>query len=185
MSVKSCRASVLTGVAVVALLATQAISTTAVGNAPTGTLEGAKLENYIAKDLSRGLPAVPVEVTCPANVLVEKGRWSTCTASVDGQKLLYRITHTSGRGDLLFKRTKAVIDLNRVQSLVARQVAQQMGGKWRIKCSVAGASRIYVVAVNRSFTCPIDGKDGEGVSRQGNIVYHVENLRGDIDWEAR
>lgn len=185
MAVKKFRSSVFVGLAALAILGTQAISTAAAANA-TGPLEESRLEDDIERDLGRGLPeTVEVEVTCPANVVIGKGRKPACAATVEGQKLAYELWPTSERGVFRFKRTKAVIDLNRIQSQVARQVAQQMGGKWRIKCSAAGASRIYVVAVKRSFSCPIYGKDGEGVSRQGKIVYYVENLQGHIDWEAQ
>lgn len=185
MSVKNSRTSTFVVLAAAVLGSVAIAPAGAIGNWPTGTLDELKLENYIARDLSRDLTEVQIEVTCPDDVLIEKGRKSTCTATVDGQKLLYQITQISGRGDVRYKRAKAVIDLNRVQSLVAREVAQQMGGKWRIKCSVPGGSRFFVVAVGKSFSCPISGKDGEGVSRIGSIVYHVQSLRGDIDWEAR
>jgi hypothetical protein len=186
MSIIPTRSSALASVGVLITLGALAIAPAAGAvNAPTDTLDDAKLEKVIGGDLRRSLPDADISVTCQADVPIEKGRKSTCTATIDGQKLVYNVKQTSGDGDVTYKRTKAVIDLDKAQSLVAKQVAQQMGGKWKISCRVAGTSRVYVIAVKKSFTCPISGKDGDGVSRKGKIIYNVKNLQGDVNWEAQ
>jgi hypothetical protein len=158
------------------------------GAAPVraNVLDESKLASIIQKDLKKSLGSgVSVKVTCASNVPVVKGKKSTCTAVLNGQKLPYTVTQTSNNGDVTYKRTKAIIDLDKAQKLVSKQVAQQMGGKWKVTCKPAGSSRLYVIAVKKSFSCPITGKDGDGTTRTGKIVFDVKNIKGDVDWEAK
>jgi hypothetical protein len=186
MSAIPTRSSALASVGVLVSLGVLALAPAAGAvPAPASTLDEAKLAKVIGGDLRRSLPDADVSVTCQANVPIENGRKSTCTATIDGQKLVYNVKQTSGDGDVTYKRTKAVIDLDKAQSSIAKQVAQQMGGKWKVRCTVAGTSRVYVIAVKKTFSCPISGKDGDGVSRKGKIVYFVKNLQGDVTWEAK
>lgn len=135
-------------------------------------------ESAIAADLRR--VNAQVRVSCDAPITAQ-GR---CVALIDGQRLTYE-ARAGGRGNVTYVRTRAVVDLNRQQSRVARAVAAQVGGKWRVRCTVAGSSRFYVVAVDRRFSCPIAGKDGQGVRRAGTIVFQVRDVRGAVSWEAQ
>lgn len=134
-------------------------------------------EAAIAADLRR--VSAQVRVTCGAATSAA-GR---CVAVIDGQKLVYE-PRPASTGGTTYVRTRAVVDLDRAQARVAREVAVQVGGKWRVRCRVAGGSRFYVVGVGRRFSCPIAGKDGRGVRRAGTIVYQVRDIRGAVGWES-
>lgn len=149
------------------------------------TLDDDKLERVIKADLVKGVgKSVPVSVTCQSGVPIQKGRKSTCTARVGGQALRYNVTQTSNDGDVRYKRTKALLDLRKAERVIAKQVADQVGGKWTMTCRPIGSQRFYVIGVRKSFTCPIKGTNGSGDKQSGTIKVTVSDLAGNVDWKT-
>lgn len=151
----------------------------------TATLDDAKLERVIKADLVKGLgKSVPVTVSCQGNVPIRKGRKSTCSARIGTQTLMYNVKQTSNDGDVTYKRTKAVLDLRKAEKVIAKQVAEQVGGKWSLTCQPVGSQRFYVIGVRKSFKCPIKGTNGDGDKQRGTIKVTVTDLTGAVSWKS-
>lgn len=151
----------------------------------SATLDESKLARVIKAKIVKGLgKSVPVTVTCQRDIPIKKGRKSTCTARIGTQVLTYNVKQTSNDGDVTYKRTKAVLDLRKAEKEIAKQVAQQVGGSWKLTCKPIGSQRFYVIGVGKSFTCPIKGTNGDGDDQTGLIRVTATDLTGAISWRS-
>lgn len=152
----------------------------------SSTLDTDKLQQTIQADLSKGIPAgTQVSVTCES-ADIKSGSQSTCTANLGSQTLTYDVTQNDDQGNVTYKRTSAIIDLDKAQTTISGQLAEQLGGDWTVTCKpdAAGSDRVYVVAVDETFTCAAEGTNGDGEAQSGNLNVTVKDLEGNVDWEA-
>jgi hypothetical protein len=146
-------------------------------------LDTSKVEQEITSELKAAVGTTDVAVTCPDDVEVKAGATTECTATVGDQTAAYTVTITDDQGNFTAKRVEAIIDLDRAQSTIADQLESKIGGKWSLSCDPAGADRIYVVAVDETFTCTAEGTNAEGRAQTGDIVVTVDDTEGNVSWE--
>lgn len=149
---------------------------------PADTLDAASLAREISKSIGSELGA---KVTCQPNVELRAGAKSTCTVTIGSQKLIYNIVQEDDSGNVSFTRTKAILDLRLTQKVIATQLADQIGGSWRVKCAPAGSARFYVVKVKGKFDCGVSGRSQEGEKQSGTVRITVKDLEGNITWKVR
>lgn len=147
-------------------------------------LDETKLEDTIESDLSNAVDSgTAVSVDCPADVEIKAGATSECTAMIGSQALIYKVEQTDDEGKFNADPTMAVIDLDKAQTVIAGQIAEQAGGEWTLTCEPAGTARIYVIAVDGTFTCAASGTDGTNTD-EADIKVTVTDLDGNVSWET-
>jgi hypothetical protein len=148
-------------------------------------LDDVKLEDTIKADLAKAAgDSTTVSVDCPADVQIKSGATSQCTATIGSQALVYKVEQTDDQGNVTYTRTKAVLNLDTAQSVVAGQIADQVGGDWTMDCSPAGAERLYVIAVAGTFTCDVSGTNKDGDAQTAKVVLTVKDLDGNVSWKT-
>lgn len=149
------------------------------------TLDSAQVEETIKAKLATLVPAgTEITVDCPDDIAAKAGTISDCTAKVGDQTLPYKVEQTDDEGKFNADPTLAVIDLDKAETVVAGQIAEQAGGEWTLTCEPAGDARIYVIAVDGTFTCSASGTDGESTD-DAEITMTVTDLDGNVSWAAQ
>jgi hypothetical protein len=148
-------------------------------------LDDAKLEETIKADLAKAAgDSTAITVDCPADVAIKTGATSECTATIGSQTLVYKVEQTDDQGNVTYTRTEAVLDLDKAESVVAGQIAEQVGGEWTMDCKPAGAERLYVIAVDGTFNCDVSGTNKDGDAQTATVVLTVKDLDGNVSWET-
>lgn len=147
-------------------------------------LDSAQVEETIKTKLETLVPAgTEITVDCPENIEAKAGTITDCTAKVGDQTLPYKVEQTDDEGKFNADPTMAVIDLDKAQTVIAGQIAEQAGGEWTLTCEPAGTARIYVIAVDGTFTCAASGTDGTNTD-EADIKVTVTDLDGNVSWET-
>jgi hypothetical protein len=117
---------------------------------PAHTLNDKSLDAQIAAQLRSRYPVSQVEVTCPSGVKEETGRKFSCSATLDGQKLILDGTVTSTGGKYSIQPAEAVVVSSQAGSSLQAEIAAQLHEPVSVTCSPPA---VRVVPPGGQFDC--------------------------------
>lgn len=120
---------------------------------------------------------LPVEgVTCPRKRRVKAGDVFTCTLTVAGSKVAFRVRQRGG-GRVSAEATRSIVDLRRAESTIAQTITRQTGSHIRAEC---GKERVVLKDPGDTFQCIAFDASGEPVA----VTVTVKDLVGNISLQA-
>ncbi len=176
------RRAVTRGVGV-ATLALAGVTLAACGSS---NLDAQKLQNTITAKINEVAPGAQVTVSCPSDIKPQQGGTFQCSATVNGQQVNLAVTQNDDKGNVSYKSEQAFLSLEKAQTKISEQLAQQIPGDWKTTCEPQGATNgIYVAAPQATFDCTVSGTSAAGASQTGTVVVTVTDSDGNITWKLQ
>ena len=104
-------------------------------------LDPASLQKEVVRVTVNEVAVEPTAVQCPSDVKFEKGATFTCSATLQGQPLTYRITQTDGEGGLNIAHDR-VLSVNEVSDQLTAQLTRDVGEEVVAVCGTDGQTVI-------------------------------------------
>ncbi|MEZ5169350.1 MAG: DUF4333 domain-containing protein [Acidimicrobiia bacterium] len=122
-----------------------------------------KAEETMTENLQGNNPGVSVErVTCPNDVVVEKGGQFTCSTVIDGQDLEITVTQTDDQGKVDFSFSDAVVPVDDIESFLVEEYRKQ-GTRAVAFCAEEG-QQVLVTPKGSTIECLVQIPDGDGTT---------------------
>lgn len=146
-------------------------------------LDTERLQSDIQTQVTDIIPGSTASVTCPSEVQVREGATFECTALVNGQEAIIKVTQTNGEGDVVYESESAFVGLDKVQTDISNDLSMQLGGTWQTECRAEGASGgVYVAPLGSTFICQVTGTTADGEQQSGDVEATVVDIGGGVQW---
>ncbi len=165
---------------IAALLLSAAVLGACSGSVSIGssdTLDTAKLEKAIRKEVDDKLPIRIGAVTCPDDIKIDEGEIFSCQVVIDDQELEIEVEQTDDAGNVDFHAVEAVLDIDQASEFVENYATDQLGTAASANC---GEGRVLILEPGRTFQCNVS--DGNDVTTATVTVKDVDgNVSVELD----
>jgi hypothetical protein len=158
---------------------TLTVTTAACGGGSSRRLRTDDVADKIASTIEQDGVIRVNRVDCPEDRPAKKGDEFTCTAVIGGVKVPFRVTQQDAGGNFRARSTRAILDMERAQSEMARSLSRQLEATIRVEC---GEEKVRVERPGGTFLCIARDDSGQPVAVRvtvkdvdGNISFRVVN----------
>jgi hypothetical protein len=122
------------------------------------TVEPESVKSEIVRITQTAVAVAPTDIRCPAEIKAEKGGTFVCTATVDGQPVIYDVRQDDDQGNLTINYDR-LIKMTELESTVAGQVGKDIDVSVDVACEPAGRTVLVNSTPNTPIACTATNKD--------------------------
>jgi hypothetical protein len=148
-------------------------------SACSSSIDTSKVEKALVTDLNSNneVGASVGAAKCPESVKPKKGDTFECTVEIDGQTAHYTLTQKDNSGNLVWRRTDAVLDVKKIETQVTAGLLDQIQVKAKVDC---GTTKVKLLKPGSTFTCKATSDSDSAV-----VEVTASDLTGNVEWKLK
>jgi ornithine carbamoyltransferase len=139
------------------------------------TIDVGTLESSVQTGLAEQLGG-EWTVQCPDSMEVQAGLTTNCMAtSAAGETLEVNVTQTDDQGNVTWEVPQTGLDIDKLETGVAAEIAAQVGGEWTVTCPDD-------IPMEKDLTANCEATSADGQSTMINVTQTDD--QGNVTWET-
>ncbi len=140
-------------------------------------LDEGKVQSEIVRITQEAAGVAPTDVKCPADVKLEAGGTSTCTATLDGQPVSYEVKQDDDKGNVHIN-SSGFVAVDKIESVLAQRMQEKAGVEVTADC--AGGKKVVVGGPGTKVECTVTNKADPSDTLQ--VTGTVTGTDGSVDF---